>query len=141
VVNDMMPFHLAFAVNDLEAARAFYVGVLGCREGRSDATWVDFDLYGHQIVAHLGPGSPTPGCSNDVDGHDIPVPHFGVILSMEQWRELAEHLSAAGVDFILKPTVRFRGRIGEQGTFFVRDPSGNALEFKAFARFDQVFAK
>lgn len=137
----MHPFHLAFPVHDLAAARAFYGGLLGCREGRSAETWVDFDLYGHQIVAHLAPGQRGAPAHNPVDGHDVPVPHFGVILSMPDWEALAQRLRAAGVTFVIEPYVRFRGEIGEQATLFLLDPSGNALEFKAFADPARIFAK
>lgn len=137
----MNPFHLAFPVHDLAAARAFYGGVLGCREGRSAETWVDFDLYGHQIVVHLA-GRPSQAVVyNEVDGRRVPVPHFGVILTMDDWHALAERLRRAGVQFIIEPYVRFAGEVGEQATMFVLDPSGNALEFKAFADFEQIFAK
>ncbi|WP_018954454.1 VOC family protein [Thioalkalivibrio sulfidiphilus] len=135
------PFHLAFLVHDLAAARAFYGGILGCPEGRSAETWVDFDLYGHQIVAHLAEGLSRPAVENEVDAHQVPVPHFGVILTMAQWQALAERLRQAGVKFVIEPYVRFRGEPGEQATMFVLDPSGNALEFKAFADFGQIFAK
>ena len=134
-------FHLAFPVRDLNEARAFYGGVLGCPEGRSDATWIDFDLYGHQIVTHLRLGGGGVEVSNLVDGHDVPVPHFGVILSMPQWHELAERVRSRGVRFVIEPYVRFKGQPGEQATMFFLDPSGNALEFKAFADRSQVFAK
>ena len=134
-------FHLAFPVRDLNEARAFYGGVLGCPEGRSDATWIDFDLYGHQIVTHLRPGGGGVEVSNPVDGHDVPIPHFGVILSMGQWHELAERVRGRGVRFVIEPYVRFKGQPGEQATMFFLDPSGNALEFKAFADRSQVFAK
>ncbi|MER3428724.1 MAG: glyoxalase [Pyrinomonas sp.] len=135
------PFHLAFPVHDLKAARAFYGGVLGCDEGRSSDTWVDFNLYGHQIVAHLSPDKTGIFDANTVDGHDVPVPHFGVILTMEEWHELAARLRRAGVKFIIEPYIRFRGQPGEQATMFLLDPSGNALEFKAFADRTQIFAK
>ncbi|MGH9900793.1 MAG: VOC family protein [Pyrinomonadaceae bacterium] len=134
-------FHLAFPVRDLGEARAFYGGVLGCPEGRSSAAWVDFDLFGHQIVAHLNPDKAGVEVSNRVDGHDVPVPHFGVILSMEEWERLAERVRRAGVEFVVEPYVRFRGEAGEQATMFFLDPSGNALEFKAFADMGRVFAK
>jgi extradiol dioxygenase family protein len=134
-------FHLAFPVHDLAAARAFYGGVLGCPEGRSSDAWVDFDLFGHQIVAHLQEGRAGVESTNPVDGHDVPVPHFGVILSMEQFEELAERVRRAGIKFQIEPYVRFRGEPGEQATMFFLDPSGNALEFKAFADRSQVFAK
>ncbi len=134
-------FHLAFPVNDLRAARDFYGGVLGCPEGRSSDMWIDFNLFGHQIVAHLQPGRAGIDTSNRVDNHDVPVPHFGVILTMEQFDELAERLRRANVNFVIEPYVRFRGEVGEQATMFFLDPSGNALEFKAFADRSQVFAK
>jgi len=135
------PFHLAFPVHDIAAARAFYGGVLGCREGRSSEAWVDFDLYGHQIVAHLSPTPPGVVMHNEVDGDSVPVPHFGVILAMEEWSELAERLRKASVKFVIEPHIRFRGEAGEQATMFFLDPSGNALEFKAFADMGRIFAK
>lgn len=134
-------FHLAFPVHDLEAARSFYGGVLGCPEGRSSDAWVDFDLFGHQIVAHLHPARAGVQTSNPVDSHDVPVPHFGVIVSMEQFESLAERVRGAGVPFVIEPYVRFRGEAGEQATMFFLDPSGNALEFKAFADRSRIFAK
>jgi extradiol dioxygenase family protein len=134
------PFHLAFPVRDLAEARAFYGAVLGCREGRSAESWVDFDLFGHQIVAHLDPAAGAGQHSNPVDGHDVPVPHFGVVLTMPDWRVLADRLAAAGVTFVIEPHVRFQGQVGEQATMFFRDPSGNALEFKAFADDAMIFA-
>lgn len=136
----MRPFHLAFAVHDLAAARFFYGGILGCPEGRSSDAWIDFDLYGHQIVTHLSP-SARDTLSNPVDGHDVPVPHFGVVLTMDQWRTLAARLEAAGIAFDIAPYIRFEGQIGEQATMFFRDPSGNALEFKGFADDSQLFAR
>jgi len=135
------PFHIAFPVHDLAAARAFYGGVLGCREGRSSDRWVDFDLYGHQIVAHLAPDAKRSVDHNPVDGHDVPVPHFGVILTPAQWQALAARLRGAGTTFVIEPCIRFKGQPGEQATMFFLDPSGNALEFKAFADLEQVFAK
>lgn len=134
-------FHLALAVHDLGAARAFYGDVLGCPEGRSAATWVDFNFYGHQIVAHLRPDAAPVRIANAVDGHDVPVPHFGVILSLSQWHALGERVRRAGISFVIEPCVRFRGQTGEQATMFFLDPSGNALEFKAFTSHDQIFAK
>jgi len=136
----LRPFHLAFPVHDLAAARAFYGGVLGCAEGRSSANWVDFDLYGHQIVAHLAPDAPALIAENPVDGHDVPVPHFGIVLTMPDWEALAARLEAAGTDFGIAPHIRFKGQVGEQATMFFRDPSGNALEFKAFADDSMLFA-
>ncbi|MEN9418277.1 MAG: hypothetical protein RI988_1897 [Pseudomonadota bacterium] len=135
------PFHLAFPVHDLEAARAFYIGLLGCREGRSSPEWVDFDLYGHQVVAHLAPEECNPAATSQVDGDAVPVRHFGVVLPMAEWHALAERLQAAGTRFIIEPHVRFKGLAGEQATLFFLDPSGNALEFKAFADLGQLFAK
>ncbi|HEY1928404.1 MAG TPA: VOC family protein [Caulobacteraceae bacterium] len=134
-------FHLAFPVHDLAAARAFYGGVLGCPEGRSAEDWVDFDLYGHQIVAHLAPEELREAATNPVDGEDVPVRHFGLILEPADWRTLAERLKGAEIQFIIEPQTRFVGLPGEQSTMFVKDPSGNALEFKAFADDGQVFAR
>jgi hypothetical protein len=135
----LRPFHLAFPVRDLDEARRFYGEVLGCREGRSSAEWIDFDFYGHQIVAHLG-GAAGDRASNPVDGHDVPVPHFGVVLDMEDWQRLAARLRDAGVQFEIEPHIRFEGEPGEQATMFFRDPSGNAVEMKAFNSLDQLFA-
>ena len=135
------PFHLAFPVHDLAAARAFYGGVLGCAEGRSDTDWVDFDLFGHQIVAHRSPTARAADHTNPVDGHDVPVPHFGVVLTMPQWELLAERVRAADIPFGIEPHIRFKGQPGEQATMFFRDPSGNALEFKAFADDAMLFAQ
>ena len=136
----MRPFHLAFPVDDLAAARAFYGGVLGCREGRSGKQWIDFDLYGHQIVAHLDPRRREAAHANPVDGHDVPVPHFGVVLTMPDWQALADRLRAADTDFVIEPHIRFTGQPGEQATMFFHDPAGNALEFKAFADDAMLFA-
>ncbi|QNE31036.1 glyoxalase [Sphingomonas sp. NBWT7] len=136
----LRPFHLAFPVHDLAAARGFYRDVLGCREGRSSDRWIDFDLGGHQIVAHLDDAVRPAGSSNPVDGHDVPVPHFGVVLTMADWQALATRVEAAGVPFGIAPHIRFKGQAGEQATMFFRDPSGNALEFKAFADDAQLFA-
>ena len=135
------PFHLAFPVTSLEQARAFYGGLLGCPEGRSSPEWVDFNLYGHQIVAHLCAESAGQADTNLVDGDQVPVRHFGVVLPMQEWQVLADRLTAAGTRFIIEPHVRFKGLAGEQATFFFLDPSGNALEFKAFADLGQLFAK
>ncbi len=137
----MPPFHLAFPVDDLAAARAFYGELLGCGEGRSSAEWIDFDFHGHQIVTHLVPRQSADAGANHVDGHGVPVPHFGLVLGMEQWRVLADRLEAAGTDFVIAPTIRFAGEPGEQATMFLRDPAGNALEFKAFADLGQLFAR
>jgi uncharacterized protein len=135
------PFHHAFPVDDLAAARRFYGELLGCPEGRSADEWVDFDLYGHQIVAHLAPEAARPRATNPVDGEDVPVPHFGIVLPMEQWKTLAVRLEQAEVDFVIPPTVRFKGEPGEQATMFFLDPAGNALEFKAMADPAKLFAK
>lgn len=134
-------FHLAFPVRDLAEARSFYGNLLGCREGRSADEWVDFDFFGHQIVAHLSPSEAGHKAHNLVDGDAVPVRHFGVILEMAEWRGLAQKLKENKVKFLIDPEVRFEGRPGEQATFFVTDPSGNALEFKAFADDAMVFAK
>ena len=133
-------FHLAFPVDDLTKAREFYGGVLGCEEGRSSDIWVDFNLFGHQIVAHKTKGGPGPAESNPVDSDDVPVPHFGIVMEMEDWKEFAKKLKSKGVEFVIKPKIRFEGEIGEQATMFFKDPSGNALEFKAFHDFSNVFA-
>jgi extradiol dioxygenase family protein len=135
------PFHLAFPVDDLAAARRFYGELLGCPEGRSADHWVDFDLHGHQIVAHLAPEAARARASNPVDGEDVPVPHFGLVLSMEEWKALADRLRSAGTTFVIEPTVRFEGQPGEQATMFLLDPAGNALEFKAMADPAKLFAK
>jgi len=138
------PFHLAFPVRDVEEARQFYVEVLGCREGRRCGDqWVDLDLYGHQIVAHFKPKSQPEEDAhrNPVDGHDVPVPHFGVVLDWHDWHQLAERLREAGTKFVIDPYIRFAGEVGEQATMFFLDPSGNALEFKAFKDPRQMFAK
>lgn len=136
----LRPFHLAFPVHDLAAARVFYGGVIGCTEGRSSDHWIDFDFYGHQIVAHLDASARAVAAHNPVDGHDVPVPHFGIVLTMKQWEDLAQTLKAAGTIFGIEPHIRFKGEVGEQATMFFYDPSGNALEFKAFADDGQLFA-
>ena len=136
----LRPFHLAFPVHDLSVARGFYRDVLGSAEGRSSDHWIDFDLYGHQIVAHLDPDMTLRPIHNAVDGHAVPVPHFGIILTMVQWEALAQRLHAAGTIFGIEPHIRFQGQVGEQATMFFTDPSGNALEFKAFADDGQIFA-
>ncbi|MEM9558481.1 MAG: VOC family protein [Acidobacteriota bacterium] len=139
------PFHLAFPVRDLESTRRFYGEILGCRLGRSAETWIDFELYGHQISAHVREGQGDAiAFRNPVDGHGVPIPHFGVVLPWDAWQELGERLRAPEladeVEFLIEPTVRFAGQTGEQGTFFVRDPSGNALEFKSFQNPEKLFA-
>ena len=135
------PFHLAFPVHDLAAARRFYGDLLGCPEGRSADDWVDFNLYGHQIVAHLAPDEVGHRATSQVDGDAVPVRHFGVVLSPEAWQALADRLTAAGTRFVIEPHVRFKGEVGEQATMFFLDPSGNALEFKAFGDPSRLFAK
>ena len=140
-MQSMPLFHLAFPVHDLGAARRFYGGLLGCPEGRSSEAWVDFDFYGHQIVAHLAPGEAGHRHSSAVDGDDVPVRHFGAILPMGEWQSLAGRLREAGTQFVIDPHVRFQGQMGEQATMFLLDPSGNALEFKAFADPSRVFAR
>lgn len=134
-------FHLAFPVKNLEESRAFYGGILGCEEGRSSNQWIDFNLFGHQIVAHLAPEAAGVRHKNEVDADHVPVPHFGVVLPMDDFHDLAERLKTKGIEFIIEPKIRFQGETGEQATMFFLDPSGNALEFKAFADFSQVFAK
>ncbi|WP_199252728.1 VOC family protein [Chachezhania sediminis] len=136
----LTPFHLAFPVDDLDDARRFYGEFLGCAEGRSSDQWIDFDFFGHQIVAHLAPGQAGDRANTKVDGHGVPVPHFGLVMEMETWKTLAERLTAAGVEFQIPPGIRFAGQPGEQATMFFRDPSGNALEIKAFADMSSLFA-
>jgi uncharacterized protein len=138
---EMPPFHLAFPVHDLAAARRFYGELLGCPEGRSSDQWVDFNFYGHQIVAHLAPEECGHRQTSSVDGHDVPVRHFGAVLSPLQFDVLAGKLKAAGTKFVIEPYTRFKGEVGEQSTMFFLDPSGNAIEFKAFADLDALFAK
>ena len=134
-------FHLAFPVHDLAAARSFYGNVLGCPEGRSCDAWVDFDLFGHQIVAHLDTSDTAAvRLTNPVDGDDVPVPHFRLLMRPDEWRTLADRLSNADVEFVIQPHTRFAGEVGEQSTMFVLDPAGNALEFKAFDNDSMIFA-
>jgi extradiol dioxygenase family protein len=135
------PFHLAFPVDDLAKARAFYGDLLGCAEGRSSPEWVDFDFYGHQIVAHLAPDEVGHRTTSAVDGDNVPVRHFGAVLSMAEWQKLADKLTRAGTKFVIEPHVRFKGQVGEQATMFFLDPCGNALEFKAFEDMSQLFAR
>ncbi len=137
----MPRFHLAFPVDDLTRARAFYGGLLGCAEGRSSESWVDFDFHGHQIVAHLAPDEVGRAATNAVDGDNVPVRHFGLILAWDQWEALADSLKQADTDFIIEPHIRFKGQPGEQATMFFLDPAGNALEFKAFRDEADIFAK
>jgi uncharacterized protein len=135
------PFHLAVTVNDLDAACAFYTDILGCAAGRSDTRWADFDLYGHQFVVHLDEAKARASAHNMVDGHGVPVPHFGVVLTMPDWAALAHRLKQVGISFIIEPTIRFAGEPGEQATMFFQDPAGNAIEFKAFANDAMIFAQ
>ena len=137
----LRPFHLAIPVDDLAAARSFYGGLLGCPEGRSAERWIDFDFFGHQLVVHRVDGAGGDAGSNPVDGHGVPVPHFGVVLTLEDWAALAARLQAADTQFASPPTTRFKGEPGEQSTMFFRDPSGNAIEVKAFADLGQLFAR
>jgi extradiol dioxygenase family protein len=137
----LSPFHLAFPVHDLALARRFYGELLGCSEGRSTEDWVDFNFYGHQIVAHLAPGETGAAQRNAVDGHGVPVRHFGIVLPMAEWEALAARLKAKEVEFIIEPYIRFQGQPGEQATMFFQDPSGNAVEIKAFADIGMLFAK
>src|SRR5687768_5294386 len=137
----LRPFHLAIPVRDIAEARAFYGELLGCREGRSAEDWVDFDFFGHQLVAHRVESGGSDAGGNPVDGHAVPVPHFGVMLEMGDWRALAAKLLAEGIAFEIEPQIRFAGEPGEQATMFFRDPSGNALEMKAFASLDALFAR
>lgn len=137
----LSPFHLAFPVTSLAQARSFYGGLLGCAEGRSSSEWVDFDFFGHQIVAHLSPDEVGHHATSAVDGHQVPVRHFGVVLTMPEWEALAHRLRTAGTRFVIEPYVRFKGQVGEQATMFFVDPCGNALEFKAFADRSQLFAR
>jgi extradiol dioxygenase family protein len=134
-------FHLAFPVTDLEAARKFYVEALGCRIGRESERWIDFDFFGHQLTAHLSSARPQPVEANPVDGKDVPLRHFGIILDWDAWHALADTLKRADVTFVIEPYIRFRGEVGEQATMFIRDPSGNHLEFKSFKDMNSVFAR
>ena len=141
MTSEIAPFHLAVPVNDLEAARAFYGVLLGCPEGRSSETWIDFDFYGHQLVTHLAPHPSNPEARGHVDGHLVPIPHFGVVLGWDEWHALAARLRSAGVSFGMEPQIRFVGLPGEQATMFFLDPSGNAIEMKAFKDRASLFAK
>lgn len=133
-------FHLAFPVTDLDETLHFYKNILGCKTGRSSDQWIDFNFWGHQVVAHLSPGEAGRSSTNEVDGHKVPAKHFGLILEWEQWQELADRLQEKGMEFIIDPYIRFKGEPGEQATMFFKDPSGNALEFKAFRNEEQIFA-
>jgi len=140
-IKNLRPFHLAFPVFDLEEARDFYVNTLGCSIGRESDQWIDFNLYGHQIVAHLSPNEIQDVSRSQVDGDAVPVPHFGVILENNEWQKLVDRLKTKGEDFLIEPRVRFEGKSGEQRTLFILDPSGNALEFKSFADDDHIFRR
>ena len=140
-MSTIQPFHLAFPVDNLAAARTFYGNTLGCPEGRSSDEWIDFDFFGHQLVAHLAPEECGHASSNEVDGHQVPVKHFGVVLTMQDWHALADRLRNSGMKFIIEPQIRFKGMVGEQATMFFLDPCGNAVEFKAFANPASLFAK
>ncbi len=135
------PFHLAIPVKEINETRTFYREIIGCEEGRSSDHWVDFNFYGHQLVIHISDNVNKADATNAVDGHDVPVPHFGIVLPYSEWESLAERISKAGIKFIIEPYIRFKGETGEQATMFFRDPSGNNLEFKAFKNMDQLFAK
>lgn len=138
----IQPFHIAIPVQNLEKCRIFYRDILNCKEGRSTESWVDFDFFGHQLVIHQKEGyEPTKSVTNPVDGHDVPVPHFGVVLTWKDWNSLSERLKIANTKFIIEPCVRFKGKVGEQATMFFNDPENNALEFKAFKDISQLFAK
>lgn len=136
----LRPFHLAIPVDDLAAAEAFYSGVMGCAQGRRSDRWIDFDFFGHQLVTHFAPEECGRAVTNDVDGKQVPAKHFGVVLDQDDWRALADRLEAAKAEFIIEPCIRFEGEIGEQGTFFLLDPAGNALEFKYLNDLEQLFA-
>ena len=140
-MSSLTPFHLAFPVDDLAAARSFYGGLMGCSEGRSSDEWIDFDFFGHQIVAHLGPPNAAREHHNPVDGHEVPVPHFGVVLDWDDFQSLAQRLRDRGMKFVIEPYIRFAGQVGEQATMFFYDPAGNALEFKSFRDRSQLFAR
>lgn len=143
-MSELRPFHVAVPVDDLSAAREFYIDILGCREGRSADKWADFDLFGHQFVCHVRDDKPEPQAErihNQVDGEQVPVPHYGVVLPMAEWRELASRLKSLQQVFLIRPVIRFEGQPGEQGTFFIADPSGNALEFKGLDDLQDLFAR
>lgn len=136
----MQPFHLAIPVDDLKTADAFYGDMLGCPRGRRSDEWIDFDFFGHQLVAHLSPDECRKSATSAVDGHDVPVRHFGIVMAPKDWEKLAARLKTAGAHFLIEPDIRFKGEPGEQGTFFIRDPAGNALEFKCFQDMRRLFA-
>ncbi len=143
ITNKLRPFHLAIPVDSLTDARAFYGGLMGCTEGRSSEYWIDFNFFGHQLVVHLDQRDDrnTTRLENPVDGHGVPIPHFGIVMDMDDWTAFRDRLQAAAVQFVIEPTIRFQGKTGEQATLFFRDPAGNNLEIKAFASADQLFAK
>ena len=141
LAESLSPFHLAIPVKDLSESRQFYGEIFGCPEGRSDTTWVDFDFFGHQLVCHVDPKASNRSVENPVYGHQVPIPHFGIVLDMNSWNELANRLRSHNVDFIIEPCIRFKGQPGEQGTMFMEDPSGNAVEFKGFRDRSGLFAK
>ncbi|WP_215225631.1 VOC family protein [Echinicola shivajiensis] len=140
-MQDYNPFHLAFPIKDIGTTRAFYQDILGCEIGRSTDKWIDFNFFGHQLSAHVKPEELMSAQTNEVDGNQVPVRHFGAVLSWDQWHELAEKLKREGIEFIIEPGIRFQGKVGEQATMFFLDPSGNALEFKSFKDPRQIFAK
>lgn len=140
-MHHVSPFHIAIPVHNLEACRSFYRDVLGCEEGRSSDHWVDFNLFGHQLVIHYKPKTEEALHTNTVDGKNVPVPHYGVVLPWEQFESFAADLKEKGIEFVIEPYIRFKGEAGEQATLFFLDPAGNALEFKAFRNMDQLFAK
>lgn len=140
-MNTLSPFHLAIPVHNIEACRIFYRDIIGCEEGRSDSHWVDFNFFGHQLVIHYKPKDNSELHTNPVDGKDVPVPHFGIVLEWQQFQDFASTLKSKGIAFVIEPYIRFEGLVGEQATMFFYDPAGNALEFKAFKNIDQLFAK
>lgn len=142
-MQELQPFHLAIPVKHVETARAFYRDILGCEEGRSSEHWVDFNFFGHQLVIHLKESTIADDLedTNPVDGKEVPIPHFGVVLPWEKFHDFAAQLEKTGINFVIAPYIRFEGKVGEQATMFFKDPSGNALEFKAFKNIDQLFAK
>jgi extradiol dioxygenase family protein len=139
-MSGLRPFHLAIPVREIANTRKFYVETLGCSVGRASETWIDFNFFGHQLSAHLKPDELTQVSTSPVDGENVPVRHFGIVMEWEDWQELSKRLEDRAVEFLIRPTIRFRGQAGEQATMFVQDPSGNALEFKAFKTPDQLFS-
>ena len=139
-MSELRPFHLAIPVRDIDSTRAFYVQILGCSVGRTSEHWIDFNFFGHQLSAHVKPDELAPVRTNAVDGEEVPVRHFGIVLEWNDWQVLSRKLADAGIEFLIKPTIRFKGQVGEQATLFIRDPSGNALEFKSFREDDSLFA-